>query len=170
MEEIDKPISQKEIERLWKIRREGCFIDWDNVKKESRIIEEIVFSIKVDPRGKGRPRFRSCGKFVQTYTDKVTKLYEKELIELSSSYAPLEPFSGPISINTIFYKKKPKCYPKRITQWTKKPDLDNMEKALWDAFNGIFWIDDAQIVDNSSSKRYSDHGHIDIIIRAFSQE
>jgi len=34
LENRSKPISQQEIDRLWKIRREGCFVDWDKVKSK----------------------------------------------------------------------------------------------------------------------------------------
>ena len=133
-------------------------------------MEEIHFTIRLEPRGKGRPRFRKVGEFVQTYTDKATKEYENDIRDLSGRYAPVEPFSGPIEIETIFYKKKPKCYPKKITKWTKKPDLDNMEKALWDSFDGLFWEDDAQVISSISSKQYSDIASIEVKMYAHPKE
>ena len=38
---------------------------------------------------------------------------------------------------------------------TKKPDADNVLKAVKDGMNGIVWIDDAQAVEYRISKRYS---------------
>lgn len=36
----------------------------------------VKFTILGEPQGKGRPRFRSAGAFVQTYTPKETVAYE----------------------------------------------------------------------------------------------
>lgn len=38
---------------------------------------------------------------------------------------------------------------------TVKPDIDNVEKAIFDAINGIVWKDDVQVVRVSKEKRYS---------------
>lgn len=38
---------------------------------------------------------------------------------------------------------------------TKKPDADNVLKAVKDGMNGIVWVDDCQAVDYRISKRYS---------------
>ena len=39
---------------------------------------------------------------------------------------------------------------------TKKPDMDNVVKIVLDALNGFAWHDDAQVVDLSVSKIYTD--------------
>lgn len=36
----------------------------------------------------------------------------------------------------------------------KKPDLDNIEKILFDIFNKVIYLDDAQIIETKSSKYY----------------
>lgn len=38
---------------------------------------------------------------------------------------------------------------------TTKPDIDNVEKAVFDGLNGITWKDDVQVVEVSKRKRYS---------------
>ena len=48
----------------------------------------------------------------------------------------------------MVWKKKP--MPR--VRHTKKPDRDNLEKALMDALKGIVWIDDAQVCDGSIRK------------------
>lgn len=37
-----------------------------------------------------------------------------------------------------------------------KPDIDNVEKAIFDGLNGVAWRDDVQVVDVVKRKRYSD--------------
>jgi Holliday junction resolvase RusA-like endonuclease len=39
---------------------------------------------------------------------------------------------------------------------TTKPDIDNVEKAIFDGLNGVTWKDDVQVVDVRKGKRYSD--------------
>ena len=42
-----------------------------------------------------------------------------------------------------------------IARPTGKPDLDNCIKLLMDALNKLVWVDDAQVVRLSASKRYA---------------
>ncbi|MNQ94958.1 Endodeoxyribonuclease RusA [compost metagenome] len=47
---------------------------------------------------------------------------------------------------------------------TKKPDADNVLKAVKDAMNGIVYIDDCQVVDFHGRKRFSDTPRVEVII------
>jgi Holliday junction resolvase RusA-like endonuclease len=38
---------------------------------------------------------------------------------------------------------------------TKKPDIDNLTKAILDALNGIAWNDDAQVAQITAKKVWS---------------
>lgn len=47
-----------------------------------------------------------------------------------------------------------------------KPDIDNLMKALWDAIEGVFFVNDSQIYKiENLEKRYSDHGYIELEMR-----
>ena len=46
---------------------------------------------------------------------------------------------------------------------TKKPDKDNIEKAIADALNGVAWFDDAQI-SGGGTKRYGSPERVDVTI------
>jgi Holliday junction resolvase RusA-like endonuclease len=115
----------------------------------------VKFIVEGECKGKGRPRFRSFGKFVSTYTPKETKEAEQNFINQANAHKPETPFTGPIAINVSFYKVKPKSR-KKFESWTTKNDLDNMLKLVLDAMNGIFFKDDAQIVSIMCDKRYGD--------------
>ena len=48
---------------------------------------------------------------------------------------------------------------------TKKPDLDNIAKAILDSLNGIAYKDDSQIVSLLISKKYSDRPRVEITLK-----
>ena len=48
---------------------------------------------------------------------------------------------------------------------TKKPDLDNIAKAILDSLNGIAYKDDSQIVSLLISKKYSDRPRVEIALK-----
>jgi Holliday junction resolvase RusA-like endonuclease len=47
---------------------------------------------------------------------------------------------------------------------TKKPDADNILKAVLDALNGLAYNDDSQIVSARIEKLYSDNPRVEIVI------
>jgi Holliday junction resolvase RusA-like endonuclease len=49
---------------------------------------------------------------------------------------------------------------------TTKPDIDNVEKAIFDGLNGVVWKDDVQVVSVTKRKRYSDTPGVAVTVRA----
>ena len=47
---------------------------------------------------------------------------------------------------------------------TKKPDADNIAKAILDALNGLAYYDDAQVVHLEVQKRYSNEPRAEVFI------
>lgn len=72
------------------------------------------------------------------------------------------PWTCAIKVLVIFYMARPKS-PKtpKSKAWkdfpTGTPDLDNLQKAIFDALNGIVWQDDAQVVHVTAQKIYCEH-------------
>ena len=52
-----------------------------------------------------------------------------------------------------------------IIRPTKKPDLDNIAKAVLDSLNGIAYKDDSQIVSMVVSKKYSNRPRVEITLK-----
>lgn len=87
------------------------------------------------------------------YTPKATQTYEKQIaqayIEASGGYTfgdkPID-----IWITAVFPKAKTskKEYP------TIKPDIDNIQKAVFDGLNGIAYSDDKQIISAVAHKTF----------------
>jgi Holliday junction resolvase RusA-like endonuclease len=116
----------------------------------------IQFRLPIIPIAKGRPRFRAMGRFVKVYTPAETRKYEAEIARLSRPFAPEAPLAGPLEISLVFSMPRPKHIPKdRLGHPSAKPDLDNLEKAVMDALNGIFWVDDALVVAKGARKVYA---------------
>lgn len=107
-------------------------------------------NLKMKPIPKARPRLGKYG----TYTPKTTVDYEKAVqLAYKNQFKKEEPFENPVQMEITFYFQVPKSYPKkRRLQFaegdkphTKRPDLDNLVKAMTDALNGLAYKDDSQI-------------------------
>lgn len=67
-------------------------------------------------------------------------------------------FDGPVEVSLWFYLPRPKSLGKRIALPAKRPDLDKLVRASFDALTGVMWNDDAQVTHLHAYKRYaSDH-------------
>lgn len=119
-------------------------------------------TIPVKPRPQARPRFfvRQAGLryFVGAYDPKQCKTFK----EVVAWYAKLkaieynlkEPLGCPIAISLTFHMGKEKKG--RSSYHTKKPDVDNLAKAVKDALRGIIYRDDSQIVEAHLYKLYGE--------------
>ena len=125
-----------------------------------------VFTILGDPRPQGRPRFARMGKFVKAYDPKDSRDYKQTLAAQIAAQNPEYIQDGAISLECEFIFARPKTLPKKVVDHTKKPDLDNLLKALKDAMTGIVWHDDAQIVSLSARKDYGDVPGIKMVVRS----
>lgn len=129
--------------------------------------QEIFFP--VIPVAKGRPRFTRTG---HAYTPKKTADYEKQIAQIYQDQHG-ELFVGPIEIKIVFQMPVPKGYPKRVIKQieegtlkhTKKPDADNLAKAVLDALNGVAFTDDSHITKLVLVKRYSLYPGITMTIK-----
>lgn len=109
--------------------------------------------IKTVPIPKGRPRFYGG----HAVTPEKTRKYEK-LIRDSWEHGILEADS--LMIDMEFVMPIPQSLSKKkqtelvATPHTKKPDLDNLVKAVLDALNGVAFVDDSRISNINASKEY----------------
>lgn len=128
----------------------------------------IRFVIDGEPRGKGRPRFTKSG---HAFTDQKTRDYEK-LIGYCYKAQGGRMLEGDIDISIKAFYKIAKNDNKNIKaakrageiKPTKKPDIDNIIKAILDGLNEVAYKDDAQVVNVSASKYYSDEPRVEVIV------
>ena len=140
----------------------------------------IQFTYYGEIRGKGRPRFRNVGKFIQTYTDNETKNYESSLKEayLSANQERYMNPDTPLELTLVVYHQIPKSVSKKKRQEmldgfirpTKKPDIDNILKSVCDALNQVAFYDDTQIIAIHVWKYYDDTPRIKVRIEEFIKE
>lgn len=122
---------------------------------------QVTFTIPGEPQGKGRHRFTKTG---HAYTPKKTIIYEN-LVKLEYIRQCNHNFgSAPVSMHIeARYSVPASASKKRKADMlagrslpTKKPDTDNIAKAVADSLNGIAYKDDAQIIELAISKRYAE--------------
>jgi len=113
-----------------------------------------------NPTPKGRPRFTRRG---IAYTPKKTKEAETNFLAQAVEHKPTMPLHGALCVEMKIYKPKPKSKSKKVHYWTTRPDLDNYVKIL-DSLNGVFWLDDSQIVRMVAEKNYGEPARTEIKI------
>lgn len=129
------------------------------------------FVVEGKPVGKGRPRFKRMGNFVQTYTPTATADYEK-LVKLRFQNAGGQITDKPVRVAVVAFFSPPKSTKKRdrIEMLAnrilpeKKPDCDNIAKIILDALNKIAYIDDSQVIELVVKKRYSAEAKVTVHI------
>lgn len=125
-----------------------------------------------EPKGKERPRFCHNG---QIYTPKQTTTYEQQIIFDYYKQCGNVKFNenSQLELSVAAYFKIPKSGSKKKKaemriggiRPTKKPDGDNILKAVADALNGVCYKDDKNIVKMSIEKFYSDVPRIEVVVQ-----
>ena len=125
------------------------------------------------PVGKGRPKFSAFNGHAVAYTPEKTVNYEN-LVKLSFQQTGETSFDkdAMLRANIVAYFPIPKSTSKKkrelielgLIMPTKKPDLDNIAKAILDALNGLAYYDDAQVCQLEIMKCYSDTPRAEVII------
>lgn len=129
-------------------------------------MKKVEFIIAGEPRGKGRPRVVSRGKFTKAYTPQETASYENLVkVEYELQTGRYKFSDGTfIEMRIEAYYPIPKSASKKRRSMMvsgelrpiKKPDSDNVIKIIADSLNGIAYRDDTQIATVKCYKFYSD--------------
>ena len=134
----------------------------------------VNFMVEGTPVPKGRPRFARRGKFVSTYSPKTTVDYETKVSEAARlAMGSSEPLQTPVGAYIYITLPIPASYSKKRIQAclsgqerpTKKSDIDNFCKAVFDGMNGIVFLDDSQVVSLHSTKVYGTVGMVEVMVK-----
>lgn len=124
-------------------------------------IQTVEFTVEGEPKGKGRPRFTKAG---HAYTPKATKEYELRIRQAcwrAMAEQKIERTDRDVHVEIFAHMPVPKSWTVRqkalahagVTR-PRRPDLDNVLKAVLDGANGIAYDDDAQVHSIRARKRY----------------
>lgn len=125
--------------------------------------KSVSFFIPGKAIGKGRMRLSTMHGFARMHSPDQTINYES-LVSVTAQQAMQgrDLIAGPVlvemkiivAVAASWSKKKTAEALQGVVMPTKKPDIDNVEKAVFDGMNGVVWVDDVQVVNVSKSKRY----------------
>ena len=134
---------------------------------------QIHFQVEGDPKGKGRPRFSTFGKFTRVYTDKQTTDYEAVIKSYAAhAMGSSDPLETAVSVFLYVRLAVPQSYSKKRTEAClsglekpcKKPDIDNIAKTYLDGMNGVIFKDDTQVIDLHVKKVYSAVAGVNVMV------
>lgn len=138
-------------------------------------VAAITFTIPGQPVGKGRPRVSTRGgKFARLYTPEKTANYEGLVAHAAQQAMQGRPLlTGAVYVELDICVQIPASWSgKRQAQAaqggvaaTKKPDADNVIKAVLDGLNGVMWADDVQVVRLLAHKRYAEVPGVRVVVR-----
>lgn len=135
---------------------------------------KVEFTVPGEPKGKGRPQFSTYGGRVTARTPKDTVIYENLVRMEYQRQCGMARFAenAMLKVEVDAYYGIPKSASQKKRRQMlggdirpiKKPDSDNVLKAICDSLNGIAYRDDAQVVDCIVRKLYSDVPRVEVII------
>jgi Holliday junction resolvase RusA-like endonuclease len=135
---------------------------------------QIMFTIYGEPIPKGRPRFSTRGKFPVAYTPEKTKNYESDVgMMAKAAMGASEPLEGALEAFIYVTFPVPASYSKKRTEacligqekHTKKPDLDNVVKAVLDGMSNIVFLSDSQITSIHATKVYGEVAKVEVLVK-----
>lgn len=125
--------------------------------------ESLSFFVAMKPKQKGNSkRIVKFGKRFSLIGDEKARQAEQTLTALLLPHRPPEPFRGPVRLDVTFVFPVAESWP----AWKKQaahdgrlrhvstPDRGNCLKLVEDAMNGLFYVDDSQVVDGRVEKEY----------------
>lgn len=133
----------------------------------------LTFTIPGEPKGKGRPRIVKIGGFSRLAADKKTATYEN-LVAMAAQEAlggrPM--LDGPLALHVTVRMTPAASASRKATAAmlageiapTKRPDLDNVLKAVLDGCNAVAFRDDVLVTQITASKVYATSPGVDVTI------
>ncbi len=136
----------------------------------------ITFTVPGEPIAKGRAKVSTLNGAVRMLTPQRTVRYESTVALFArQAMGGRALFSGPVAVSVHAVFQVPKSWSnKRLAAnlvkpeyCVKRPDFDNVLKALCDGMNGIVWVADSQVaVFAHSGKVYGDRPRVDVVVEA----
>lgn len=118
----------------------------------------INFTVDITPMPWQRPRFNKNG---SVFESKALKEYKQKIADAArKAMGDHTPFDCPVSLAIAFFKKN-RIFSRNFG------DVDNLIKAVLDAFNGIVYSDDKLVYSLTAAKHQDKAERIWISINTF---
>ncbi|HWM53458.1 MAG TPA: RusA family crossover junction endodeoxyribonuclease [Thermoplasmata archaeon] len=135
----------------------------EGVLSERRAIDSpsvIRFQVHGLPIPQGSQRsWLVNGKPVITSSAKGLASWRRLVADVAQRFAPEQPWEGPVEISLDFGIPKPKSAPKTKRVWPdKRPDVDKLCRAVFDALTYVIFADDSQVIKLEATKDYGAPG------------
>ncbi|HEQ3153208.1 TPA: RusA family crossover junction endodeoxyribonuclease [Streptococcus pyogenes] len=142
----------------------------------------VKFIIPIEPKPQKRPRF---SRWSGAYEDGDMMAWRKQVTDYVKNNYEGPYFDDGLKVDVTFYLKAPELVSKKPSERArdktkqkyqdyinehlyvpKKPDLDNLEKAVYDSISKseVVWTDDNIIVEHTTRKLYSPNPRIEVKI------
>lgn len=119
----------------------------------------MKFDISIEPMGAVRTTRAMAGR---TLAGQRYAAYKESIgWYIRDVMSRAQPLDGPVIVPRIVFRMPiPKSLALKVNEGslhTKKPDIDNLIKGLFDAANGIAWVDDNRICKIGSIEKVYSH-------------
>lgn len=123
------------------------------------MLTNIAFTVPGEPVGKGRPRMGAGRLYTPAKTVNYEGLVAHAAAQAMAGHAPIEQACAvqmdiTLSVPASWSKKRQAAALAGLLMPIRKPDADNVVKAVFDGMNGVVWRDDVQAVDLVLRKRF----------------
>lgn len=124
-------------------------------------MKRISFFVHCEPVPQPRAKVSTRGGFARAYIDK-----KHPSIALKAKIREAfvgEKLQGPIACTLAFNFERPKSHTKKQRECdyhTSRGDIDNLQKLVFDALNGLAYDDDKQIANVFCIKKWVEFPHI----------
>lgn len=135
--------------------------------------KDIEFFVPGQPVGKGRPRIGRVNGNARMFTPEKTVNYEG-LVKYAAHEAMKDSELLLKAVNVCLQigcqvpaswsNKKQERALNNLIFPTTKPDIDNLEKAIFDGMNGVVWKDDVQVIGVAKFKFYSNNPGVRVTV------
>lgn len=107
------------------------------------------------PAPQGSKRHVGGGRMIES--SKATAPWRTTVAWHAAQAYTAAPLNGPVVVSLGFVMPRPAATPKRSTPpAVKRPDLDKLTRAIFDALSGVVWRDDSQVVQLAATKRIAE--------------
>lgn len=131
----------------------------------------IFFTIPGEPVGKGRVRATCNNGVTHVHTPENTVIYENLVKIMYMQAAKGKRLDGLVDAEIYAFYGIPKSASakKRAAManqpCAKKPDADNVAKAILDALNKVAYHDDSAVVSLHVEKAWSENPHVSVVLK-----